>query len=279
MSHDAVARIVVGIDYSDSSAVALAVAGGMCRQLSIPLIAVHIISGVAGATDTTDLWRAGEDATKREQDRLERFVAADTKANSVAECRVAWGDPTERLLDLVRDGVPSILVIGRAGTMGGADDGIGAVARPLLQSAVCPILLCAAQAHTASGVAATSAGALTVAAVMRPPSVTIGQTATLAVAAEIMQKAAVHQMPVVEDGRLIGIVSRHDFASQSGYLDRTKIDAVMTQSPVTIAPEALLRDAIGIFLDEDINALPVVSDGKLVGIISKTDVLRLATRL
>ena len=66
--------------------------------------------------------------------------------------------------------------------------------------------------------------------------VTVGPHDTLAQAKALMDSGNFRHLPVLEDGRLIGILSDRDMRYHSGYLDSTRVDAAMTPDPVTIAP-------------------------------------------
>lgn len=57
-------------------------------------------------------------------------------------------------------------------------------------------------------------------------------------------------------------------------LDHTQVDVCMTPDPICAFPEMPLPDAIDILLAHKISGLPVVEEGKLVGIVTVTDLLR-----
>jgi CBS domain-containing protein len=88
---------------------------------------------------------------------------------------------------------------------------------------------------------------------------------------------------LVEDEaqHLVGIVSLRDllvlYASE-GVAARVAVDAVMTRDPVTIAPEASMREALGLMRAHKIGALPVVRDRRLVGILTEHDFIDVAAR-
>lgn len=88
-----------------------------------------------------------------------------------------------------------------------------------------------------------------------------------------------HQLPVVENGTLVGMLSDRDLHAHSGYLDRTKVDAAMTYGVITAAPTDTARDAARVLIERQINALPVVDSDRLIGIVTKTDLLRLLVSL
>ena len=95
-----------------------------------------------------------------------------------------------------------------------------------------------------------------------------------------MRRLGIHQAPVVDEaGRLVGIVSDRDVRSAIGYGDRNrelslKAEDVMTTDVVTVSPGTELIQAVDILRRRRFGALPVVEGDKVVGIISKHDLLR-----
>jgi acetoin utilization protein AcuB len=93
----------------------------------------------------------------------------------------------------------------------------------------------------------------------------------------ILLKNKIHQVPVVEDGKLIGIVTDRDLRMalvQDLMQPNINIGTVMTSRPLTIPEDSRLVDAASIIRKKRFNSLPVLDkDGKLVGIITTTDML------
>jgi len=114
---------------------------------------------------------------------------------------------------------------------------------------------------------------------MRRDPVTITPLDTLAAAQSLMQRVGVRQLPVVEKGELIGILSERDMRAHSGYLERTKVDAAMSERLITVSPKDSAARAARLLLDQKINAVPVVEDGRLVGIVSRSDLLHLLVEI
>ncbi len=87
----------------------------------------------------------------------------------------------------------------------------------------------------------------------------------------------VRQAPVVEDGKLMGIVTDRDLRMallQSDTQPGLKVKAVMTKDPVTVVENSYLREAARLISRNKFNALPVLSEsGELVGVLSTTDIL------
>ena len=80
-------------------------------------------------------------------------------------------------------------------------------------------------------------------------------------------------LPVVRssDGKLMGIVSRRDIFRK---LDEDQLSLIMKKDCITIGPDATLAEAARILSDKRIHRLPVIEGGRLVGIVTPTDILR-----
>jgi CBS domain-containing protein len=123
---------------------------------------------------------------------------------------------------------------------------------------------------------------------MSTPPILIRSTTTLADAQRIMEHRKVRRLPVVEDGRLVAIVTWGDLRAAQpsaattlsihewrALLERATVAESMTREPVTIAPNAMVFDAAQRMLDHKIGGLPVVAEGRVVGVITESDLLRL----
>jgi acetoin utilization protein AcuB len=122
---------------------------------------------------------------------------------------------------------------------------------------------------------------------MRRKPVTISPQETLRTAWRIIREHRIRHLPVVERGRLVGIVTdrdlRHALPSRAVSLEmheipylaeKVRIWEVMARAVVTIHREAPIEEAARLLLQYRIGGLPVVRGEILVGIITKTDLLR-----
>jgi acetoin utilization protein AcuB len=109
---------------------------------------------------------------------------------------------------------------------------------------------------------------------MTKEPMTITAEVLLSEAQEKMRKGSFRRLPVVSDGKLVGIVTDRDLRAHAGYLDRTKTSGVMTESVRTVSPATTLEEAAQILLKFQIGGLPVVDNGRLVGIITTSDVMK-----
>ena len=103
----------------------------------------------------------------------------------------------------------------------------------------------------------------------------------------LLREHQIRHLPVVEDGRLVGIITDRDIrlvfpsALTSATTDEDPYDAlekvpvreIMATPVVTVAPEAPIADAAHLLLEKRIGGLPVVEGDRLVGIITKDDIL------
>ena len=135
--------------------------------------------------------------------------------------------------------------------------------------------------------------------IMTAKVIQIAPSASIGEAAKLMLGEHVSGLPVVTaDGRLVGIVSEGDFlrrtelaterkrrrwveffepgklAGEYTLTHGQKIDEVMTDRVITVGPDAPLDEVVDIMIGSQIKRLPVVDDGVLVGIVSRSDILR-----
>ena len=104
--------------------------------------------------------------------------------------------------------------------------------------------------------------------------VCISPRETLAKAGSLMAAGGFRQLPVVDGYDLVGIVTDRDLRHHGGYLQSTLVDAAMTSSPVIVHPDAPVEAAAGLMIKHKIGAVPVVQDGRVVGIVSTSDLLK-----
>ena len=103
---------------------------------------------------------------------------------------------------------------------------------------------------------------------------TISSHDSLQTAADMMKRGGYRRIPVVDDDKLVGIISDRDIRAHTGYLDSTRITAATTSDPKTVTPRMSVEDAARLMIAHKIGGLPVVEGGKLVGILTTTDVLK-----
>ena len=104
--------------------------------------------------------------------------------------------------------------------------------------------------------------------------ITIDQHDRLSKAKAIMTAGNFRRLPVVDEGRLVGIVTERDLHKYSGSWNRRRVTAAMRTSLITVTPYDTVEDAALLMLKHKIGGLPVVAEGKLVGIVTTSDLLK-----
>ncbi|HLK10771.1 MAG TPA: CBS domain-containing protein [Candidatus Binatia bacterium] len=130
-----------------------------------------------------------------------------------------------------------------------------------------------------------------IAAWMKHPVVTVKPRDSAQHARQVMEKHRINQLPVVSEGRLVGIVTDRDlrdafpsvFESAPVFkVERARhatdpaaipVEDVMAHDVLSLAPSAFLADAARLMRRERIGAIPIVDGERLVGILTRSDVL------
>ena len=106
-------------------------------------------------------------------------------------------------------------------------------------------------------------------------------------AMDLLKEHEIRHLPVLKDGeKLVGILSERDIKQASPspataleireiyyLLDKVKVKQIMTRRPYTISSSAPIEEAALIIREKKIGCLPVVDNGKLVGILTETDIV------
>ena len=114
--------------------------------------------------------------------------------------------------------------------------------------------------------------------IMNPNIVSVGINATLKEVSELMNKQKIGSVVVIDDSKAVGIVTERDFATKimtKSYLPETKVSDVMSYPVVYVSPNQSAADIIEIMANREIRKVPVIDNGKVVGIVSATEFLRL----
>jgi CBS domain-containing protein len=119
-------------------------------------------------------------------------------------------------------------------------------------------------------------------AIMTGTVITAKEDMILTDAIKLLLRWHISGLPVVDDeGKLVGIITEHDLMNfaLSGDAADTRVSEVMTKPVETYAPDTLVAEIINHFAARRIRRVPVVEDGKVVGIISRRDILREMNRI
>lgn len=111
--------------------------------------------------------------------------------------------------------------------------------------------------------------------ILRTPVSAIAPGAAAESAWNRMRESRIRHLVVTERGRVVGVLSERDLGGSAGAVLRRgrKVAELMTAAPAVAAPGMTLRQAANLMRGRLIGSLPVVEDGRLVGIVTATDVL------
>ncbi len=106
-------------------------------------------------------------------------------------------------------------------------------------------------------------------------------------AQKIMREKNIKRLPVMKNGKLVGLVTKHMLLEASpspattlsvyelNYLiSKMTVKDIMVKDPITLSPDTPVEEAIRLGTEKGIGGFPIVEDGKLVGIITQTDITK-----
>ncbi|MBQ2665691.1 CBS domain-containing protein [Methanobrevibacter sp.] len=133
---------------------------------------------------------------------------------------------------------------------------------------------------------------VTVKEIMTKDLVAVSPTDRLIHARRQMMEAHVGRVPVIEDGKLVGMVTSKDLMRafidfrktvpekyQKSQIKEVLVEYIMSSNPTVTSKDATISEVAKIMMETGYNGLPVVEDGEVVGIITQTDILRLIEKL
>ena len=123
--------------------------------------------------------------------------------------------------------------------------------------------------------------------IMMGSPVTLKPEDTLDLANDVISLGRIRHIPVLHDGRLVGLLSERDLIgaaanqifglkqkSKSALLKTVLIKDIMKKKVFTVSPDTAISDAAHMMATKKIGCVPVVTEGNLVGLLTTTDILR-----
>lgn len=122
----------------------------------------------------------------------------------------------------------------------------------------------------------------TVGSCMTSPVHVLQPSSTLTEATETMHTHQVRHLPVVDDGRLVGIVTLSDLYAAEAILqanpDDTAVEQLMARELYAVGPDTPLAEVAGVMAERHLGSALVVENGRLVGLFTATDACRVLSR-
>ncbi len=127
--------------------------------------------------------------------------------------------------------------------------------------------------------------------IMTQNPITVDSETLVSDAQKIMKEHNIRRLPIVDKGKLVGIITQHVLleaspspaTSLSTYelnylLSKMKVKEIMKKNPVIFSPDTPFEEALRLGQEKKIGSFPVVDKGKLVGIATESDIVRFLTR-
>jgi nucleotide-binding universal stress UspA family protein/CBS domain-containing protein len=259
-------RILCPVDFDESSMGALEAAAQFARQNDGTVYVFHVVPMVIPPTGMpvyVDLYK-GQEETAR--DKLKE-VARKRLSGVKYELMTHLGEPAGSIIKTERKIGADLIVMATHGRRGFSRFVLGSVAELVLREAKCPVLT----------VRQSPADRDKVSAWMTRNPVVAAPKEKLSVIHDKMTEGGFRAVPVVQDGKPIGIVTDRDIRMHVGYLEHTEADKAMSEALITVTPETTVREAARLMRERKIGALPVIEGDMLVGLVTTTDVLSALT--
>jgi len=118
--------------------------------------------------------------------------------------------------------------------------------------------------------------------VMTTPVFFVSPDETVAYARNLMVKHKISRLLIMEEGRLVGILTKKDIAYKMRHgepawrrrpIDQIPLGAFATGNPIAVAPDTETKAIAKFFVKNDISSVPVVDEGNVIGIVTKSDLM------
>jgi len=89
----------------------------------------------------------------------------------------------------------------------------------------------------------------------------------------MMEVGGFRRLAVVEEGKVVGILTERDVRQHRGHLESTRVTAAMSEPVLSVTPHTTVQEAVRMMLKRKVGGMPVIDKGNLVGMVTTTDML------
>ncbi len=225
-------KILCPVDLDSSARNALELAGDLARQSDAEVHVLHVVPVVLRGEDLPALGNLA----KRQQEEVKADLAelaSHYLGNVHWIAETALGDPAVIIVASAKRLPADLIVMSTHGRRGFSRFFLGSVAEAVMSEVSCPVLT----------VKIYPADRFLVRHWMTPHPITITPAERLPKAVVLMQEGKFRSLPVVADGRLVGILTDRDIRTHLSSLDSLTADQVMTTKLITVTPRTSVWDA------------------------------------
>jgi acetoin utilization protein AcuB len=255
-------RILTAVDFDENSTAAVDLAAQFARQNDGTVFLLHVVPMIippAGMPVEQGFYRAQEDLATEKLKGIGGKRLRGVKYQSLTHI----GDPATAIVRAEKSLAADVVVMATHGRRGFARVFLGSTAETVLRESTCPVLT----------VRYSEPDRNLVGRWMASSPVSAAPEEKLSSVQAKMEQGGFRSMPVVREGRVVGIVTDRDLHRHIRDLDLTEVKMAMTKEVITVSRETTVSDAARLLRERKIGALPVTEDGKLVGIVSTSDLL------
>jgi CBS domain-containing protein/nucleotide-binding universal stress UspA family protein len=256
-------KILCPIDVGANGIAALDCAAQLAAgQDDVEVVILHVIPTVLSPDNAplyTDLYKPQAEEIHRQLSDVARKHLRDVKH----QVRVEIGHPPTVIVDTAAR-LPADLMVMATHRRRFARFLLGSVAETVMREVECPVMT----------VKDRAVDRMSVGQWMSARPVMVAPNEPLSVAQDLMHEGNFRTLPVVANGQMVGIVTDRDLRAALGKSDQITVEQLMRKDVVTVSPKLSIFDASRLLAERKIGAVPVMDNGRLVGIISSDDLLK-----
>jgi len=254
------------VDFDDNSMEALDTAANLARECDATVYVLHVVPMILAPTGMpvyVDLYKGQEDTARAKLVEIAQKHLAGIKH----ELLTHTGEPAGTILNAEKKMSADLVVMATHGRRGFKRFFLGSIAEVVLRESTCPVLT----------VRCTPAQSDLVGTWMTKNPVTATPHEKLAAISAKMHAGGFRCVPILDNNLPVGIVTDRDIRQHSGFLDQIEACKAMSQRLITVTPSTEIREAARLLRERKIGGMPVLEDGRLVGVITTGDVLEALT--
>lgn len=254
--------ILSPIDFDENSLQALKTAAELARLADATVHVLHVLTPAGFGLTAADV----DACVAEEQAAKERLagVCRDHLGGVRHEVLTRTGDPAIAIIRAEEEVNADLVVIATHASRKKASPFPGSVAERVVRESICPVVTVRPS---------PSGDPDAVGAHMTRVPLTASPDTTVARVRQMMSQDRCHEVPVLEAGKVVGMVTDRDIAFSDATPDTT-IGMLMTREVVTVSPRTSIQEAARTLFECEVDGLPVLEDERLVGIITRSDILK-----
>jgi CBS domain-containing protein len=253
--------ILSPVDFDENSLRALDTAAELARLAGATVFVLHVSKapGSTAAAVDVDACVAQEQAAKRWLVE----VCGNRLAGLRYEVLTRTGDPAIAIIRAAAELNADLVVVATHARRPKPNAFPGSVAERVVRESICPVVTVR---PSAGGDPDAVGSHMTKVPLTASPDMTVDYVR------QMMTRSRVRSVPVLANDKLVGLITDRDFAFSDATPD-TAIGLLMTREVVTISPMTSIQEAARMLLECEVDALPVMDNDKLAGIITRSDIL------